>query len=355
MQDSLQTTWFDGRSPVGLAVSVALVDGQLHLQGEGVDRTYAVASVRWPEKSRHGRRLCDLPDGSSLQHADNAQWDAWFEQQGFRPSWVVATTLSWRGVAASVLGIAVITIAAWRWGIPAASEWVAPQIPRSVHQRIGSQALDQFRGLWLQPTNIPSAEQARLRDRFEKMVQAAQTPMQRLQPDRQSPWWRLHFYKAPVLGANAFALPGGDMVLTDGMVELLRDQPDALMGVLAHELGHVEHQHGMQMLVKTSLMSALVGAIIGDAGGFVTAIPMVLATQGYSRDAEREADQAAAQLLHRNGLHPRVMAVLFERLRQQAQDKSKESSTSLQDILPIALASHPSDAQRIAFFTDWQP
>ena len=49
------------------------------------------------------------------------------------------------------------------------------------------------------------------------------------------------------------------------------------------------------------------------------------------------------------------MAVLFERLRQQAQDKSKESSTSAQDILPIALASHPSDAQRIAFFTDWQP
>ena len=139
------------------------------------------------------------------------------------------------------------------------------------------------------------------------------------------------------------------------MVELLRDQPDALMGVLAHELGHVEHHHGMQMVVKTSMLSALVGAVIGDAGSFLTAIPMVLATQGYSRDAEHEADQAAALFLHRNGIHPRAMAVVFERMSAQDKDKTKGSGTSVQDILPIGLASHPSDAQRIAFFTNWQP
>ena len=133
------------------------------------------------------------------------------------------------------------------------------------------------------------------------------------------------------------------------------DQPDALMGVLAHELGHVEHHHGMQMVVKTSMLSALVGAVIGDAGSFLTAIPMVLATQGYSRDAEHEADQAAALFLHRNGIHPRAMAVVFERMSAQDKDKTKGSGTSVQDILPIGLASHPSDAQRIAFFTNWQP
>lgn len=354
MQDALPTTWFDGRSPQGLAVSVTLAQGQLLVQGDGLERTYALPSVRWPEKSRHGPRLCDLPDGSSLQHSDYAQWDEWFERQGFRPSWVVATTLSWRAVMASVLGIAVIAAAAWRWGIPAASEWVAPQIPLPLQQRIGSQALEQIQGLWLKPTAIGSDEQARLRDRFGQMTQAAQTPEQRLHLQPPVPW-RLHFYKAPALGANAFALPGGDVVLTDGMVELLRDQPDALMGVLAHELGHVEHHHGMQMVVKTSLLSALVGAVIGDAGSFLTAIPMLLATQGYSRDAEREADEAAALFLHRNHIHPRVMALVFERMRTQAKAKAQDTGTSVQDVLPIGLASHPSDAQRIAFFTNWQP
>jgi hypothetical protein len=49
------------------------------------------------------------------------------------------------------------------------------------------------------------------------------------------------------------------------------------------------------------------------------------------------------------------MVVLFERLRQKAKEETKDASVSAQDILPIALASHPSDAQRIAFFTDWQP
>lgn len=354
MQDALPTTWFDGHSPQGLDVSVTLAHGQLLVQGEGVERTYALPSVRWPEKSRHGPRLCDLPDGSSLQHADPAQWDEWFERQGFCPSWVVATTLSWRAVMASVLGIVVIAVVAWRWGIPAASEWVTPQIPLPLQQRIGSQALEQIQGLWLKPTAIRSDEQARLRDRFEQMTPAAQTPKQGLHLQPPVPW-RLHFYKAPALGANAFALPGGDMVLTDGMVELLRDQPDALMGVLAHELGHVEHHHGMQMVVKTSLLSALVGAVIGDAGSFLTAIPMLLATQGYSRDAEREADEAAALFLHRNHIHPRVMALVFERMRAQAKAKTQDSGTSVQDILPIGLASHPSDAQRIAFFLNWQP
>ena len=354
MQQALQTLWFDGRSPIGLPVAIAQVNGQLRVQGEGVDRSYAWPDVRWPERSRHGPRLCDLPDGSSLQHADNAQWDAWWAQQGGRPSWVVAWTLSWRGVMASVLAVAMITAAAWRWGIPEASEWVAPQIPMPLQQRIGSQALDQIRGLWLQPSAIPSDEQARLRDRFEKMVQAAQTPAQRLNPAEQLTW-RLHFHKAPVLRANAFALPGGDIVLTDGMVELLRDQPDALMGVLAHELGHVEHHHGMQMVIKTSLMGALVGAVIGDAGSFLTAIPMVLATQGYSRDAEREADSSAANFLHRNGIHPGVMAVTFERLRAASARQSEGQSAPAQDILPIGLASHPPDAQRMAFFKNWTP
>lgn len=354
MQDALLTTWFDGRSPKGQAVSVVLVDGQLRVQGEGVDQSYLLRRVRWPEKSRHGPRLCDLPDGSSLQHTDSVEWDDWFERQGFRPSWIEACTLRWRTVMVAVLGIVVIAVAAWRWGIPAASVWVAPRIPVPLQQRIGSQALDQIRDMWLKPSSIPLGEQSRLRDRFEEMVQVAYA--HEASPNSQRPVpWRLHFYQAPLLQANAFALPGGDMVLTDGMVEMLRDQPDALMGVLAHELGHVKHHHGMQMVIRTSLMSALVGAVIGDVGSFLTAIPMVLATQGYARDAEREADQAAALFLHRNGIHPRAMVVLFERMRSAVAKKADDPSTSQQDILPIGLASHPSDAQRIAFFKNWQP
>jgi Zn-dependent protease with chaperone function len=349
--DAFQTTWFDGRSPAGQPVTIFLEQGRLHVNGLDVGRHYSLSEVRWPEKMHYGRRMCDLPDGSSLQHAESAQWDAWFERQGFQPSWVVVSTLSWRRVVASVLCIVMITVVVWQWGIPAASKWVAPQIPEPLQQRIGSQALDQMRGMWLQPSRIAQSEQTQWRERFEQMVKKAQTHDAFAMP----PKWQLHFYKAPVLRANAFALPGGVLVLTDDMVELLQDQPDVLMGVLAHELGHVEHHHGMQMVLKTSLMSALVGAVIGDAGSFLTTIPLVLASQGYSRDAEREADEAAALFLSRNGIHPRVMAVMFERLRMLGKDKTKDTSTTVHDILPIGLASHPSDAQRIAFFTNWVP
>lgn len=148
------------------------------------------------------------------------------------------------------------------------------------------------------------------------------------------------------------------MVMTDDLVKLLDDQPDALVGVLAHELGHVQHHHGLDLMVRASLVSALVGVVLGDASGFLATVPATLATQSYSRDAEREADAHAAQMLHASGIDPAVMAIFFERMLaeegavQPAGDPGESEGSGVS--LPIAIASHPDHGERIRFFREWQ-
>ena len=107
---------------------------------------------------------------------------------------------------------------------------------------------------------------------------------------------------------------------------------------------------------------------------FLATVPATLATQAYSRDAERRADAHAAQLLHRSGIAPAAMAVFFERMLEEEtkdeggtkgkrQDKGAGASQEAegQDAeersvsLPIAIASHPDHAERIRYFREWQP
>ena len=104
------------------------------------------------------------------------------------------------------------------------------------------------------------------------------------------------------------------MVLTDELAELLKDQPDAITGVLAHELGHVRHRHGLRMVVQTSLLASLISVVVGDVSSLLATVPAVLTEQAYSREAERESDQESVDILRKAGISPAVMVVFFERI-----------------------------------------
>jgi Zn-dependent protease with chaperone function len=211
--------------------------------------------------------------------------------------------------------------------------------------------------LFLAPSTVPPAEQEAIRTRFA-------AALQRAFPDGRLPRWQLSFHASRALGANAFALPGGYIVMTDDLVAMLRDQPDAITGVLAHELAHVEHRHGLDLMVRASLVSAMVGVVLGDASGFLATVPATLVTQAYSRDAEREADEFAALTLDRAGISPAVMVVFFERLVRQGEPSAddtrkdpgaaKDPAAESESVLPIAISSHPDIGERVRFFRDWR-
>lgn len=341
----LAVQWFDGRSARARAVLIHVFDGHLYIEGDGaVLQRVPLGQVRWPERTRHGERQAHLAGGGTLSSADGPAWDAWAREQDLKEPLTVRWQQSWRGVLVALVATVAVLWGAWAWGVPAAASGALALTPASVDTLLGDQAMAQFDREWLAPSTLPAARQQALRAAFEKALATAR-------PDHTATPWRLHFRgenPKHKLGPNAFALPGGHIVLTDAMVKLLDDRPEVIVGVLAHEWGHVHHRHGMRMLVQAGLVGALAGLVVGDFSSLLAAAPAVLAQQGYSRDFEREADAVAHQVLQGSGTEPKVMVTLFDRLDAALKPSDKGARDGL---LAIGLASHPTDDERRRFFS----
>lgn len=340
---TLAAEYFDGRSPLPQAVRLRAAGGRLHIEGATVRREVALAGLAWPERTRHGARVLHLEAGDSLHCADAAAWDAW--ARGLhREGLAVRLQQSWRLTLAALALLVVLAAAGYRWGVPAAARGVLALVPASVDAEVGAHALGALRERgWLGESQRTPAQRERVRAAWQEALARSGTGVPH----------RLHFHHGKALGANAFALPGGDIVVTDGLLALAEDRDDIVIGVLAHELAHVRHRHGMRGVVQASLLAVASSAALGDFSGVVAVLPALLGQLAYSRDFEREADRDARALLREAGLAPSAMAVLFERLA--AQRRMRGAPAEEGDALGIAFSSHPADAERIAFFRDGAP
>lgn len=140
---------------------------------------------------------------------------------------------------------------------------------------------------------------------------------------------------------NAFALPGGRIVVYTGLLERA-DDPEEVAGVLAHEVQHVLLRHGLHSIMASLKWKLALSLLMGDAEGVreqVLEKAGRLALLSYSREAERAADRAGAELLYRAGLAPDGMARFFSKLSSE-----KIAGT---DLLAF-LSSHPGHEERVA-------
>ncbi|HXV37176.1 MAG TPA: M48 family metallopeptidase [Myxococcota bacterium] len=135
---------------------------------------------------------------------------------------------------------------------------------------------------------------------------------------------------------NAFAFPGGNLILTRGLIEDAQSS-DEVAGVLAHEIAHVLERHVMTRIVRGALLSALWAASVGDFSGLMAIDPTTafeIATLQFSREEELEADRGAVEMLARAGIRPDAFAGFFERLSEEEAG------------LPEWLSTHPASAGR---------
>ena len=339
MTDSTRLTleYFDGRSARAQAAQIWIADGQLHLHAADL-RSYAARKVRWPERQRHGRRQVLLPDGGVLSCVDSRAWDEWAHASGLRDSMTVRWMQSWRHVGVALVLLLAVLAAAWRWGVPWLTEGVLKMLPPAVDRQVGEQSLEQLDRYLLKPSALSASQRQDLAQRFAQAAAAA-LPATGPQPE-----YRLQFRAADAaLGPNAFALPGGDIVLTDALVKLMNDEPDAIVGVLAHELGHVRYRHGMRITVQAGIAGVLAGVLVGDVSTGLAGAPALLAQASYSRDFERQADDYSRRLMIGARIPPRVMVDFFERIHKVA--------GGARLLVPIAISSHPADEERIRFFS----
>ena len=357
---ALAADYFDGRSARSRPVHARVVGSELAIEGEGMDLRVPLREVRWPERTRHGARIAHFAHGGALQALEAAQWDGWLHASGIGESAIVKAQQSWHWVAASVLVLVLGIGALFAWGVPWLARGIVALLPATLDERIGASTLESIDGPLLRPTGLSAQQQARIRAAFETALAAL--------PPSTVPQHRVLFRQSRI-GPNAFALPGGTMVLTDELVELMSDDEAVLTGVLAHELGHVRLRHGMRLVVQVGAMGALASLVLGDFSGLLAAAPVLLGQAAYSRDAEREADAESVRVLRAAGISPQVMVTLFERLAQRRERKPQsddgESSSGgpageaktdepradrSPGWLGVAIASHPADAARIGYF-----
>jgi len=149
--------------------------------------------------------------------------------------------------------------------------------------------------------------------------------------DRPQTFGGYHFQVADSMEINAFAAPGGLIVITRGMLRCCKTE-DALAAVLAHEIAHVQHQDGLRAIKSSRLSSALTvlaaeGARQAARGeltqltqafeGSVGDVVHTLVVSGYSRDQERQADQAALTILRRVGYNPYALVEMLTVMKGQ--------------------------------------
>lgn len=154
-------------------------------------------------------------------------------------------------------------------------------------------------------------------------------------------------YRVAVVDAsmiNAFAFPGGYVVVTTGLIENA-DNPEQVAGVLAHELTHVLEHHSMRKLVRQAGLGMLIGIVFGDVSALSQLVELAsqLDSLSFDRDQERSADDGAIKIMTAAGLSPRQLAGFFE--------KFQKADTVSGDI-PELFQTHPLTEDRIKRFAE---
>ena len=328
--NTVDARYFDGRSSRAFAVRLSVSDGYLEIEGDDIARRAPLSALRVSEPLAHAPRIVTFPDAAFCEIADNAAFSQILKASGHRDSLVVAWQNRWQGAFAALLGLVVFLFVAYRWILPVVAEYAALQVPIAWEERLGREAIAFLEKRVFSKTQLSSERRQALTDRFDAIT-----------PDDGRDYGIR--FRASKIGPNALALPGGVIYVTDELVELAPDD-DAIIGVLAHELGHIEQRHLMRRLFASAAVGAAAAVLFGDVSTVLAALPAILIELDYSRAMEREADRFAIALLRAKGISTGSVATLFERM-QKAHDKRGPRGD-----WPTYLSTHPPTPERIELF-----
>ena len=140
---------------------------------------------------------------------------------------------------------------------------------------------------------------------------------------------------------NAFALPGGPVFITEGLLRLLKSEAE-LAGVLGHEVGHVIARHSSERLAKQQLTQGLLGALVVGSGDYTTAQIGQMVGGMINMKYELESDALGIRIMAEGGYDPRALIRVMEVL-------AKASGGSRQ---PEFFSTHPAPENRAGRIRD---
>lgn len=298
-----------GESPVVERV-VAFAD--MSVEAGGLDHDQLVVS--WGDGS--SRRTVYLKDPAlivAFRRAAPSQLTAHLERAAEQ---VRRARHSHRLLWSSVVGVLIGLVLFLWFGSDLVVEWAVARIPVEWEQKLGETVYQDF----LSKETVLKQGPA---------VSAVQEMTQRLTEKIPSnPYtFQVSVVQSPVV--NAFALPGGYVVVFTGLMNKA-ESGEEVAGVLSHELNHVLQRHGLERMVKMLGLAAVVGIVLGDQQGVLglaKQLGMELATLKFGREQETEADLTGLRLLSDARIAPDGMIRFFERLSEKDKERVELFST----------------------------
>jgi predicted Zn-dependent protease len=331
-------TYYNGITSKGYAVHITFTQTGIKLEYEGEHDD--VATIIWnPDQIHKGNyikshkitlkygespiQLLDIDDPTFYPALTAAYPDRKFNARDFE----FLRSKGIGGVALMGLGFLVLMVLVYFYVLPPVAEFAASKMPMDMEVKLGDQMYENIMAGY--EVNQPLTKKA-------------------------NEYWRALHVSSPYTvnitvvhesQANAFALPGGHIVVFDGIIHQMNDY-DELAGLLAHEYSHISLHHSARMLSRNLAGYLFISLLLNDASGTIS----ILATNAnslkelsFSRELEHQADKGGYELLQTAHIDPNAMMKLFETLK-----KATNNSISI----PQFISTHPLTDERISYIHD---
>lgn len=315
---------------------------------DGITYRGEVSHLKISERLGKVERKITLEDGSLFTTKDNDSIDMLFKDKQKINGFIhyLETHMQWIAVAFVVTVF--VGFATFKWGIPWASQKIAHALPQKTNELISTSTMNFLDKYMFDESNLSLERQEEIRQHFKvKLAPLSISEDNEIKYTIHFRAWEMGDEKIP----NALALPSGDIILTDKFVELSKSQ-DEIDSVLLHEMGHVVHRHGLEMLIEGTFMTVAIMMITGDDTGMLgdmgVGIGSALLSSKYARGHESEADLYAFNKMLQAKIDPKSFSLIMNRMVEFMNEgkSNNEDNNSDENILDY-FSSHPSTKKRV--------
>jgi predicted Zn-dependent protease len=306
MQQVYQARYTDAPSHKPYTVFVYIEDNCLVIQSEGLTQRWKHAEFRETElrssmlSIRHDQKELDITDPAFIalyrQTFHPGSGKRWFHLGSTGSLLLILAAC----IASMVLG--------YVYALPFVADQVAQHFPQEYEVSIGQELMNSY----LNESKINEKKSDVINQFFKQLNIETTYPV------------KIVVVEDTIM--NAFALPGGGIVVYEKMLERM-NKPEQLAALLSHEFSHIQLKHATRNIFRNFAGSLFLSMVLSDVNGItnmVVANAHQLRNLQYSRKLEHEADENGLNILRQNQIDASGMSNLFEILKQQQPDEPDE-------------------------------